>query len=295
METENTGKGGLLKRAQSVLADVTPTFANWAKRSGFIRAAILSPCSTSEGKFYYAVDSLGFSAREMALLTETQDFWFKTLSKAFEWQCFSRDFKELDKFDGLFDDEILTQTNKIFFLPFRSKENPMIFVLVELDDDDDIILPPSSEIAVTLKNIIEFKNQEKKLLAKFDKNIDAGLGISESRLYLLSLKVCIEDALATVELPGEELRALVTRAITDTAQIIVAPLFRSPNCSQTGSMGEIKVVLFAKDEEDEQLLAYHAARTLMGFLGTAATKKILLLSAGLCPNKKGTIDFLCKC
>jgi hypothetical protein len=109
------------------------------------------------------------------------------------------------------------------------------------------------------------------------------------------LKVCIEDALATVELPGEELRALVTRAITDTAQIIVAPLFRSPNCSQTGSMGEIKVVLFAKDEEDEQLLAYHAARTLIGFLGTSATKKILLLSAGLCPNKKGTIDFLCKC
>lgn len=288
-------KSGLLWKAQSVLADVTPTFTNWAKRSGFIRAAILSPCSTLEGRFYYTTDAFGFSAREMALLTETEEFWFGTLSKAFEWQCFSRDFNELDKFDGLFDDEILSQTNKLFFLSFRNKEKPMIFVVVELDDDDDLFLPPASEIAVTLKNIVEFKHQEKKILAKFDKNIDTGLGISQSRLYLLSLKVCIEEELSTVELPGDELRELVTRSITNAAQTIVSPLFRSPNCSQTGSKGEIKVVLFAKDEEDEQLLAYHVARTLIGLLGTKATKQVLLLSAGECSNKKGTIDFLCKC
>lgn len=295
MEIGTKDKSGLLWKAQSVLADVTPTFTNWAKRSGFIRAAILSPCSTLEGRFYYTTDAFGFSAREMALLTETEEFWLGTLSKAFEWQCFSRDFNELDKFDGLFDDEVLGQVNKIFFLPFRNKEKPMIFVVIELEDDDDLNLPPASEVAVTLKNIVEFKHQEKKILAKFDKNIDTGLGISQSRLYLLSLKVCIEEELSTVELPGDELRELVTRSITNAAQTIVSPLFRAPNCSQTGSKGEIKVVLFAKDEEDEQLLAYHVARTLIGLLGTKATKQVLLLSAGECPNKKGTIDFLCKC
>ncbi len=295
MNIANTEKRGLLQRAQSVLADVTPTFDKWAKRSGFIRAAILTPCQTAEGKFYYTTDAVGFTAREMALLTETEEFWLGTLSKAFEWQCFSRDFNELDKFDGLFDDDILTQINKIFFLPFRNKERPMIFVLVELEEDDDINLPPASEMAVTLKNIVEFKNQAKKIIAKFEKNIETGLGISQSRLYLLSLKVCIEEELSTVELPGDELKALVTSSITEAAQTIVAPLFRAPNCSQTGSMGEIKVVLFAKDEEDEQLLAYHAARTLIGLFGTKATKQVLLLSAGLCSNIKGTIEFLCKC
>ena len=293
METDGI-KTGLLQKAQSVLADVTPTFTNWSKRSGFVRAAILSPCSTADGDFYHTTDSFGLSAREMALLTETKGYWMKTLSKAFEWQCFSRDFNELDHFDGLFDDDVFRQINKIFFLPFKDKENPLIFVLVELDDDDDINLAPASEAAVTLKNIVEFKNQEKKLLAKFNKNIDMGLGISESRLYILSLKLCIDEELARIELPGDELKSLVVKAITETAQAIVAPLFRAPNCSNTGSDGEIKVVLFAKDEEDEQLLAYHVARTLIALLGTKATKQILLLPAGLCANKKGTIAFLCQ-
>lgn len=291
---ENATKKGLLQRAQSVLADVTPTFANWSKRSGFIRAAILSPCTTADGEFYYTTDAFGLSAREMALLTETQQYWMKTLSRAFEWQCFSRDFNELDKFDGLFDDDVFNQINKIFFLPFKDKENPLIFVLIELDEDPDINLAPASESAVMLKNIVEFKNQEKKILAKFDKNIETGLGISESRLYILSLKVCIENELAGIELPGDELKKLVIDSITETAQTIIAPLFRAPNCSYKGTNGEIKVVMFAKDEEDEQLLAYHAARTLIALLGLNATKQILLLSAGLCPNKKGSIAFLCQ-
>ena len=294
METKKIEKRGLLQKAQSVLAEVTPTFANWSKRSGFIRAAILSPCKTAEGAFYYTTDAVGLTGREMALLTETQDYWMRTLSRAFEWQCFSRDFNELDKFDGLFEDEVFNQINKIFFLPFKDKESPSIFILIELDDDDDINLAPASETSVMLKNIVEFKNQEKKILAKFDKNIDTGLGISESRLYLLSLKLCIDDEIAGVELPGDELRNRVIQSITETAQAIVAPLFRSPNCSHVGTNGEIKVVLFAKDEEDEQLLAYHVARTLIGLLGLKATKQILLLSAGLCPNKKGTITFLCQ-
>ena len=293
MET-NGNKTGLLQKAQSVLADVTPTFANWAKRLGFVRAAILSPCSTADGDFYYTTDAFGFSAREMAILTETQDYWMRTLSRAFEWQCFSRDFGELDKFDGLFDDDVFNRINKIFFLPFKSREKPLIFVLLELDDDEDLTLASASETAVMLKNIVEFKNQERKILAKFDKNIDTGLGISQSRLYILSLKVCIDAQLADVELPGDELHKMVVDSITQAAQTIVAPLFRAPNCSYAGANGEIKVVLFAKDEDDEQLLAYHVARTLISLLGLNATREIALLGAGFCSNKKGTIAFLCQ-
>ena len=292
IETTESTKKGLLQKAQSILADVTPTFTKWSTRSGFKRAAILRPCETSEGRFYYATDSIGFSAKEMARLIETSEFWANTLSRAFEWQCFSRDFNELNTFDGLFEDDVFNAINKLFFLPFRDKEHPLIFVLVELDDDDDINLAEASETAVMLKNIVEFQNQEQKQLAKFDKNIDTGLEISESRLYLLSLKPCIEKELEGIEVPGDELRAKVIQAITDTAQVIVAPLFRSPNCSHSGSNGEIKVVLFAKDEEDEQLLAYHVSRTLTELLGRESSKSTLLLSAGLCPNKKGTIAFL---
>ena len=292
IDTTQPQKRGLLQKAQRILADVTPPFEKWATRSGFKRAAILRPCTTTEGKFYYATDSIGFSAREMAQLVETNDFWMHTLSRAFEWQCFSRDFNELETFDGLFSDDVYNAINKLFFLPFKDKKNPLIFVLVELDDDDDITLAEASETAVTLKNIVEFKNQERKILAKLDTNIDKGLEISESRLYILSLDACIEQELEGVEVPGNELRALVKQAITDNAQMIVAPLFRAPNCSHSGSNGEIKVVLFAKDEEDEQLLAYHISRTLTTLLGREISKNVLFLSAGLCPNKKGTIAFL---
>ncbi len=292
--TETTETHGLLQKAQNVLADVTPTFAKWAKRSGFLRAAILSPCTTSEGDFYYTTDAYGLTGREMALLTETQRYWLKTLSRAFEWQCFSKDFNELDRFDGLFEDAILTSINKLFFLPFKDKEKPLIFVLVELNDDDDINLAPASEVAVTLKNIVEFKNQTNKILAKFDKNISSGLGISESRLYTLSLKLCIDDELSDVEVPGEDLRSKVVRSITETAQTIIEPMFRSPNCSKAGAEGEINVVLFAKEEEDDQLLAYHVARMLIGLFGSKATKEIALLASGKCDDKQKTIDFLCK-
>ena len=294
MAEEKTEKRSLLHKAQSVLADVTPTFTNWAKRSGFVRAAILSPCSTSDGDFYIATDSFGLTARDMALLTETKEFWDETLSKAFEWQCFSRDFNELEKFDGIFEDEIYNNINKLFFLPFRDKKNPLIFVLIELDDDDDITLKEASQVAVMLKNIVEFKNQEEKILSKLNANTEKGLEISAARLYLLSLKSCIDNELEGIELPGDELKTKVCQSITETAQITVAPLFRAPNCSFAGTNGEIKVVLFAKEDEDEELLAYHVARTLISLLGSRATKEIQLLSAGLCPNQKGAVAFLCQ-
>lgn len=290
----STGKKGLLQKAQSILADVTPSFTKWAKRSGFKRAAILRPIETEDGVFYYTTDSIGFSAKEMARLLETREYWSETLSRAFEWQCFSRDFNELGRFDGLFEDDVFNAINKVFFLPFKDKEHPLIFVLVELEEDDDIFLAEASEVAVTLKNIVEFEYQESKIIAKFESNIDKGLEISDSRLYILSIKNCIEKELEGVEIPGEEIKKQIIQSITKNAQNIVAPLFRSPNCSNTGTNGEIKVVLFAKDEEDEQILAYHVSRTLIDLLGFESSKSTLLLSAGLCPNKKGTIAFLCQ-
>ncbi|WP_407427574.1 hypothetical protein [Treponema sp.] len=294
IETNESEKTGLLQKAQRILADVTPEFTKWAKRSGFIRSAILRPCQTSEGEFYYATDSFGFSAKGIALLIETKEFWDNTLSKAFEWQCFSRDFNELDKFDGLFEDDIYNSINKIFFLPFKDKENPLIFVLIELEEDDDINLGEASETAVMLKNIVEFQNQEAKILAKFSENTQKGLELSDGRLYILSLKTGIETDIAGIEIPGDELKSLVIQSVTNSAQIITNQLFRKPNSSFTGKDGEIKVVLFAKDEEDEQLLAYHISRSLTDLLSKEAAKATTFLTAGVCSNEKGIIAFLCQ-
>lgn len=292
MEQTSSRKNGLLQKAQRILADVTPDFSKWAKRSGFKRAAILSPCTTADGDFYYMTDNIGFTAKGMARLTQTKKFWEKTIAKAFEWQCFSKDFNEIEKFDGLFDDDVYVSINKIFFLPFKDKQNPLIFVLVESDDDNDIHLAEAPEMAVILKNIVEFKNQRQKLLKKFTESIDNGFEISNGRLYILSIKVAVEFELAGIEIPGDELKRNVIQSITESSHITIDPLFRTPNCSNPGLSGEIKVVLFTNNEEDEQLLAYHAARTLSPLLSEESEKNILLLPAGVCKSKKDAIDFL---
>ncbi|MBQ0052699.1 MAG: hypothetical protein KBT11_11655 [Treponema sp.] len=283
---------GLLKRAQSVLADVTPTFTTWAKRSGFKRAAILSPVSTASGVYYYVTDSFEMDSTEIARFHESADFWRETLSKAFEWQCFSFDFNELDKFRKFFDDDVFDRISKIFFLPFGDKDHPYIFVTVELDDDDDIFLEVASETAVRLKNIKEFQNQENKLLSKIDSNLDKGFEISSGMLFILSLKLWIEESIKNVEIENEELKDAITESIAKSAMTIMSPLIRAPNCIHIGKKGEIKIVLFAKDEPDEQLLAHHISRTLRDLLGRTDNAKAMLLSAGNCMNKKGATAFL---
>lgn len=290
METLENKTSGLLQRARSYLADNTPAFHVWTKRVGFKRAFILKPAENCE--YYCIEDSFGFKVKEIAKFFETKEFWYDTISKAFEWQCFSKDFNELEKFKKFFTPWFYYSINKIFFLPFFEKEVPYIFVTVELDDDDDVTLPEAHEAAMRLGNMIEFNDNEKKIVAAFEKNIESGLEISNSRLYILSLKTCIEHELKDIEYPSEIVKQNMIQYLTNCSQTEISHLFRKPNCSHAGTNGEIKVALFAKEDPEEQLLAHHISRTLTNMFDVDSTKEILLLGAGEVQNTKGTIAFL---
>ena len=155
-------------------------------------------------------------------------------------------------------------------------------------------LDEASKTAIQLKNIKEFQNQSSKLLAKFEKNIDSGLKISNSRLFILSLRSWIEDAIKSVEFENNEVKNAVIESIASSACTKMNPLFRSPNCISNGKNGEVKIVLFAQDDPDEQLLAHHISKTLLPFLETPSSGvvKPTFLPAGICQNKKGTVAFL---
>lgn len=289
---ENTG---LLSRAQNILAQITPDFSVWAKKSGFIRAAILSPLQTANGFFYYVTDSYQMNAESMAKFHESLEFWKETLSKTFEWQCFSADFNELDKFQQFFSEDFFSKINKIFFLPFGNEKSPYIFVTVELEDEPDLSLEEASLAAVHLKNIKEFQNLESKVLEKFEGNIEKGLKISQSRLFILSLKGWIKNAIRNIAFFSDDLKNAEIESIAEAAKVNIAPLIRSPNCIHSGKNGEIKIVLYAKEDPDEELIAHHISRLLENFLGKpSAEQKAAFLSAGRCANKKGTIAFLTK-
>lgn len=290
--SENTG---LLNKAQNILAQITPSFSVWAKKSGFVRAAILSPLQTANGFSYYVTDSYQMNAESMARFHESLEFWRETLSKTFEWQCFSADFNELDKFQPFFSEDFFSRINKIFFLPFGDEKAPYVFVTVELEDEPDLSLEEASLAAVHLKNIKEFQNLESKVLEKLESNIDKGLEISQSRLFILSLKGWIENSIKNIDFSNEEIKNAVIEAIADAAKVNITPLIRSPNCIHSGKNGEIKIVLYAKEDPDEELVAHHISRSLENFLGKSSEeKKATFLSAGHCANKKGTIAFLTK-
>ena len=285
---------GLLNKAQAILAEITPKFSVWAKRLGYKRAGIMSPCSTAEGDFYYITDSFGIEAIEMAKFHESEEFWSETISKTFEWQCFSSDFNETEKFRQFFRESDFEKISKIFFLPFGERERPYIFVTVEFMDDDDLTLDEASKTAIQLKNIKEFQNQNSRIYTKLEKNIDSGLKISSSRLFILSLRSWIEDAIKTAEFENREIKNAVIESIASSACEKMSSLFRAPNCISNGKNGEVKIVLFAKEDPDEQLLAHHISKTLISFLGNPSSNvvKPTFLPAGICQNKKGTVAFL---
>jgi hypothetical protein len=288
-------KHGLLKKAWNLLSEKTPNFTVWAKRNGFNHCGILSPLKLADDEFYLMTDSYGFNAKTIASAVVKKSFWSGKIAKIFDWQCFSSTFNETSQYEQLLGSDIRSDICSINFLPFLDKNEPHIFIAVETNDEEDTLtLPPAAECVSVLSSIINLKGFEEKAIEKLDSNIEMGLKISNSNLFILSLKNSISSAISGVNFDTENkgLRAAVSQSISEAAHVIIAPLFRKPNSSHVGTNGEIKIALFAEEEQDEQILGYHIARMLETLLGTDATKNVLLLTAGICPNKKGTLDFL---
>ncbi len=301
---------GLLKKAQSLLAESTPSFDVWAVRSGFKHAGIFqlhtpkSAATEIGGGYYCMAEAVGFSVKTIASSLSTKQFWDATLSKAFEWQCFSKEFNELLPFLDLFGDDIRQSIDSLYFLPFKDKTTPLFLVIAEFEDDDDITLPDSAECARKLSAIVEFENNEEKRLLEMENRISKGISKSSANLLILSLKSCVEKTIQNMEIWRKmskidmvdriEMKAHILRAVSFCALTLLDPMFPTPNCIHIGANGELKLILFANDEPDEEAVSFHIAHSLSSLLGEDASKKILLLSAGICQNKKGAGAFLKK-
>ncbi|MBR4631489.1 MAG: hypothetical protein IKO57_13780 [Treponema sp.] len=303
---ETKTKSGLLQRATSVLAEVTPKFDVWAEKNGFKHVGIFVPCTTEKtsSTYYHLLNVFGLSAKTVASSVASSDFWNGKITKTSEWQCFSKDFNELGSFLELFDNKIIDSIDSLYFLPFNDKDMPMICVIAEFIDDEPVTLPNAAESANTLKNMMLVQENTEIKISTLEENIDKGLEISAAHLFILSLKSCVEKSLQSADVERKlskfdmidriEIKEKVIQSVAHTAYAIIEPLFRSPNCIYLGTEGEIKIAMFAKDEPDDQLISFHIATTLRELLGEDVSKQILLLMAGICPNKKGTLMFLQK-
>ena len=303
---EGTTKRGLLQLANSLLAKSTPNFDEWAARNGFRHAGIFASCRTEKtaSEYYLLSDSIGFSARSIVSSVAEADFWAGKLTRAFEWQCFSKDFNEISPFVELFDSRLNGSIDSLYFLPFYDSEKPMYFVLAELEDEDEVTLPDAEKCAAMLKNIIDYQRNEERIAAEIDGCVGRGLSISPSHLFIMSVKACVEKIMQSVDVERKlskfdmvdriEIKDHAIQAVANAAHNIIEPVFKSPNCLHRGTNGEIKIVMYAKDEQDEQVISYHLAAMLTPLLGEDAPRQIILLTAGICPNKNGTLSFLQK-
>jgi len=279
---------GLLARAEHYAADsVRPEadmprdFTAWSKSHGFEKAALFQ----GDGTHFFITKSIGFDAESIALSYSSKDFWEGTLVTNGNWQTFERVKTEIASFNQFFSEQMLSMICRLHFI----KLEDCILMVVHEDEDSD--LPAANTIKKEMLNLLYAPSRDAGEL-ETEAAIKNGLTISNANLYFLSTKSAVATAIKDVPFPDEGAKEKMTEIIYEHISDICATLFQTPNCSQLGNNGEIKIAFFSKDEVDEQLLQFHITQTLIDMVGKDAANGILLLMAGVCSNIKGTMAFL---
>ena len=273
---------GLLKRAAQYEAQGTAeSFYAWCKEHALTHAAIFQRNET----FFYITKAVGFDAESIALSYSTQDFWNGTLLTNGNWQTFLQGQNETASFNQFFSETMLSMIAKLHFL--KSED----FILLVLQEDNDLALPAPDKVKDALTKLL-YTHRNIQNDIETEDAIKKGLAISNANLYFLSIKTAVTTAVKDVPFATQDAREKTIQTIYNELFGICERLFQKPNCTVLGADGEIKIAFFAKDEVDEKLMQFHIANMMTEIVGTDASKGVILLTAGICPNAKGTLAFL---
>ncbi|MBQ7158712.1 MAG: hypothetical protein IJS09_04705 [Treponema sp.] len=279
---------GLLARAEQYCAEGAHpeeshpgNFYEWCKKYNFSKVALLQHDETH----FFITKSIGFDAESIALSYSSKDFWEGTLVTNGSWQSFTQGTTEIGSFNQFFSEQMLSMISKLHFI----KLDDCILLIVQ--EEESASLPDINIVKKELIQLVYVPTENTNTLA-LEEAIKKGLTISSANLYFLSIKSAVSTAIKDVPFPDEKAKGKMTDIIYAHIEEICKTLFQTPNCTQLGNNGEIKIVFFSKDEIDEQLLQFHITQTLADMVGKDATSGIVLLMAGICSNIKGTMTFL---
>lgn len=282
----NGQKGGLLARAEEFenskqtskeIKKVPLTFVSFAQKNFFNVCGILS----AKNDFYYLRKSSGLDLKSIENSVSTKDFWNGIIDDNNKWNIFEGE--SLNPFFQLFSDKIKENLKKIAILPFENESQQNYFFVI---NPQNLSLRADSDFILLLKETLE-QNSTEQSLADFDFN--KGFAISAANLFIISAKLALTSAFSSF---NDQIKNELTSAAMEVIFESLKKLFAFPNTCVLGSDEEIKCVLFAKEEIDEKLLQFQLNNSIKDFFDNNSFSNLLVLSAGICQNQKGTAIFL---
>ena len=279
-------KGGLLAKAEHYLGsnskDTAHAFYAWAAVNKVSHACVLQNIC---GKFI-PVYAVGMDAPSLVQLCSSGQFWAGLLpSENSSWHSFltAEAMQPLYQlFSPLYRQcvtavHILRAENAIVLIPVLEKE---AFTLPEAGSTSQYITATGGPHP-RIDDGQDF----------YEAAISSGLNYSPAYLFLLSLKLALEEAVISCPYKEQSIIQALKSSIYTELYAQCKTLFQKPNVSHSGSNDEIKIVCFSKNEPDEMLLRFHISKSFAPILGPAA-QRIVLLRAGTSSKVQGAAGFL---
>lgn len=263
-------KEGLLAKA-SRYDTKSLDFARLAKQNNFYRCALF----TSTEGFYHVQKSFHFDLETIADSVSTKDWWDGLQINDGEWKAFSGE--NLTPLYQLFSEQIKNEIVLINILKFTLNDKSAYFVVVNHDGE--------LQDASVVKDAV-IKSLDVKSVAAND--MSDGFVISSAYLFIISAKLSLQNAFSKYD---SSISNILTDAAMEEIFYKVSDLMFKPNCAVLKSNCEIKAIMFSREDIDEKLLQFQLNSSLQEFFNLEE-KGVLVLSAGVCPNSKGSISFL---
>lgn len=261
---------GLLAKASALTSSIQVqvrdvSLSDFAEKHNINHCALYSRIDDDESDKIIITDCIGLDADTVIKSVSSVDFWRGTLEQPLQLKTYSG--SECNQFFQFFSEDTAHQISKLFFI--RANDDT-VFMACEFDGEQ-IDLPSSNDV----NKIMLYRQADFIVAEDFVDGFKKG---SSANLFLISVKFATDNVISSTEasLTDNE-KNIISRAIYS---MIVSEISRSLSSIDKicyDGNGEIKVVMFASDKIDDQLLQFHLASSLEKLIGSEAQSVEVML------------------
>ena len=222
---------------------------------------------------------MGIDAPTVVSSVSTPDFWNGAIGTEYALKRFAASDNTLAPFYQLFS-EAMRETVCALHIVRLSPE--AIFMHVAANEDTSFAAS-AQEVRESLLAFIAAGRTTKMQLPDFA----SPLSSCSAQLLLLSVK----NVLNSFSVENAALTETICAAVYNELFAVLQQSLKQPNCTVQTSHDEIKLIIFAQEHFDEQLLQAHIARTCSKLLGAAA-ESFIIIKAGVAHTVQEITQFV---